>query len=180
MLATTKAIRVINKLRDEGVISKYAIGGAVGALFYIEPTQTEGIDVFIHLEAGPGALLITTEPITEHLRGMGYVSWSGDKLVIEGWPVQFLPAGTVLEQEAIDRAVGMPVGEGVLAAVPPAEYLMAIAINLGRPKDVVRLYQFHAWSAYEPAKLAALLAQHGLVAKWERMLQLFQSQEETP
>jgi hypothetical protein len=111
---------------------------------------------------------------------MGYVSWSGDKLVIEGWPVQFLPAGTVLEQEAIDRAVGMPVGEGVLAAVPPAEYLMAIAINLGRPKDVVRLYQFHAWSAYEPAKLAALLAQHGLVAKWERMLQLFQSQEETP
>jgi hypothetical protein len=49
MPETTKAIQVLNQLLEERVISKYALGGAFGALFYLEPTNTEDIDVFIHL-----------------------------------------------------------------------------------------------------------------------------------
>jgi hypothetical protein len=31
-------LRVLNELEAEGVISRYAIGGAVGAIFYMEPS----------------------------------------------------------------------------------------------------------------------------------------------
>ncbi|MEI9999372.1 MAG: hypothetical protein WDO13_09490 [Verrucomicrobiota bacterium] len=175
MLATLRAIKVINQLRDEGIISKYAIGGAVGAVFYIEPAQTQDIDVFIHLEAKAGSLLVSTGPITDRLRELGYTRWSEDRLVVEGWPVQFLPAGKLIEGEAIEAAVEMPLEGGVSAWVPPAEYLMAMAIDLGRPKDLLRLSQFHLERAYDPEKLKSLLERYDLVPKWERISALFES-----
>ena len=178
MLATAKAIKVINQLRDEGIISRYAIGGAVGAVFYIEPTQTQDIDVFL-LESTPGSLIVSTEPITERLKQLGYSRWSEDKLVVEGWPVQFLPAAKLIEREAITQATEKLIAEGVAALIPPAEYLMAIAIDLGRPKDVVRLYQFHTEQAYDPEKLRVLLMKHSITEKWDRTLQLFKVQEES-
>jgi hypothetical protein len=33
--------------QKDGVLARYAIGGAVGATFYIEPAATEDIDVFV-------------------------------------------------------------------------------------------------------------------------------------
>ena len=49
---------------------------------------------------------------------------------------------------------------------------MAIAIDLGRPKDMIRLQQFYSEGVYEPAKLDVLLKNHGLTAKWQRYLAL--------
>jgi hypothetical protein len=37
-------LEVINRMRTDGVIGKYAIGGAVGATFYLEPSATRDID----------------------------------------------------------------------------------------------------------------------------------------
>src|SRR5580658_2344258 len=122
MLATTKAIKVVNQLRDEGIISRYAIGGAVGAVFYIEPIQTQDLDIFIYLEPPPGKFLVTTEPITERLKKMGYTLWKEDKLIVENWPIQFIPASKTIEREAIDHAVEKLVSDGVKAFVPPPEY----------------------------------------------------------
>ena len=39
------ALRALNQLAANGVISQYAIGGAIGASFYIEAVQTESVDV---------------------------------------------------------------------------------------------------------------------------------------
>src|ERR1700761_3485728 len=84
MLATARAIQVVNQLRDEGLISRYAIGGAVGALFYIEPTQTQDIDIFVHLNPVPGSILVSLDPIHKRLVELGYSIWDEDKLVVEG------------------------------------------------------------------------------------------------
>jgi hypothetical protein len=177
MLATTKAIKVVNQLRDEGIISKYAIGGAVGAVFYIEPTQTQDIDVFIHLETKLGSLIVTTEPIIKRLKEMGYTLWKDDKIIVQNWPIQFLPASKPIEAEAIENAVEKPLADGVVTFVPPPEYLMLIAIDLGRPKDIMRLYQFHSEKVYDPTKLNLLLERHKLSDKWKRILELFKLQE---
>ena len=40
-------LEVINRMQSDGVIDKYAIGEAVGATFYLEPSATLDIDVFV-------------------------------------------------------------------------------------------------------------------------------------
>jgi hypothetical protein len=179
MQATAKALQVVNQLRADGVISKFAVGGAVGAIFYVEPTQTQDIDIFILLDPEHRSGLVEISPIVRRLKELGYSFWQDDKLVVEKWPIQFIPASKPVEIEAIENAMEVTVTEGVTTFVPPAEYLMAIAIDLGRPKDVLRLYQFQAEKVYDPDRLEAVLDRHGLRAKWERILSLFKDQKET-
>lgn len=40
-----KTLEEINQMQADGVISHYAIGGAVGATFYLEPAATLDVDV---------------------------------------------------------------------------------------------------------------------------------------
>lgn len=40
-------IAAINQMQADGVIERYAIGGAVGAAFYLEPVATLDVDIFI-------------------------------------------------------------------------------------------------------------------------------------
>ena len=35
-----EAIAIINRMQADGIIGRYAIGGAVGATFYLEPITT--------------------------------------------------------------------------------------------------------------------------------------------
>jgi hypothetical protein len=47
-----------------------------------------------------------------------------------------------------------------------AEHLVAIALATGRAKDYSRILQFIVAGALDTARLNAVLARHGLVAKW--------------
>ncbi|MGH7981768.1 MAG: hypothetical protein ACREFF_01315 [Candidatus Udaeobacter sp.] len=40
-----RTIDVLNALENEGVLSRYAIGGAMGAIFYTEPFLTDSIPI---------------------------------------------------------------------------------------------------------------------------------------
>lgn len=42
-----EALMALNRLVADGVIASYAIGGAIGASFYIEAQATEDLDVFV-------------------------------------------------------------------------------------------------------------------------------------
>ena len=44
-------LKVINQMQADGVIEQYAIGGAVGATFYLEPVATVDIDVFVSFKS---------------------------------------------------------------------------------------------------------------------------------
>jgi hypothetical protein len=46
------AIRVINQMQDDGVVERYAIGGAGGATFYLEPVAKLDVDIFVTLRQG--------------------------------------------------------------------------------------------------------------------------------
>jgi hypothetical protein len=175
-MANTKGtIQTLNRLVDEKLISGYALGGAFGALFYLEPTNTEDIDVFIHLHPAPGSALVSIKPIFDRLEQLGYIEWSEDKLVVEGWPVQFLPAVKPLEMEALSTATEHLLEPGLKTWVPTPEYLMAIALDLGRPKDKLRVQQFYLQKAYDPRLLQDILKKHALEAKWRKILTLFKS-----
>jgi hypothetical protein len=94
-----KTLRVLNDLERAGVVSRYAIGGAMGATFYIEPVLTFDLDVFIVLPGMSGGLL-TLPPLYEALRARGYRE-EKECVNIEGVPVQFLPAYNALVEEAL-------------------------------------------------------------------------------
>jgi len=51
-----KTLRVINRMETDGVIGRYAIGGAVAAIFYIEPFTTYDLDIFFAADI-PGGLI---------------------------------------------------------------------------------------------------------------------------
>ena len=37
---------MLTRMRDEGIVLEYALGGTTAVLFYAEPTRTYDIDVF--------------------------------------------------------------------------------------------------------------------------------------
>jgi hypothetical protein len=159
-------LAVINQMQADGVIGRYAIGGAVGATFYLEPSATLDIDVFISLKHGQGSSLLTLAPVYEYLTARGCRA-QGECIIIEGWQVQFLPPGDALGEEALAQAVETKV-DSVPTWVMTAEHLVALALQLGRPKDFTRILQFIEAGVLDANKLDQVLVRHGLLAKWER------------
>jgi hypothetical protein len=96
-----RTLEVLNELENQSVFSSYAIGGAMAATFYTEPVLTFDLDVFVVLSPGTGQL-ISLAPVYEALRARGYGE-EKETVVIEGVPVQFLPAYNALVEEALGR-----------------------------------------------------------------------------
>ena len=170
-MAIKEAIQIINRMEADGVIECYAIGGAVGATFYLEPVATLDVDVFIEFRAQPGSRLVSLEPIFTYLRDRG-CTMEGEHIVIAGWPVQFLPANSNLLQEALVAAVEKSV-EGTSARVFTAEHIAAIALQTGRAKDKARVLQFIEANAVDLGRVREILTRHGLNGNWQQFEQQF-------
>jgi hypothetical protein len=54
-MALERIFPILNQMEAEGVIGRYAIGGAIGAIFWLEPFQTKDLDVFVVLPTTSGA-----------------------------------------------------------------------------------------------------------------------------
>jgi len=160
-----ETLRIIHEMHHAGVIGQYAIGGAVGATFYLEPVSTLDVDVFITFESQSGPL-VTLTPVYDYLTQRG-CSVEGEHILIEGWPVRFLPPGSPLEEEAVAQAVETDV-EGVTTRVMTAEHLVAIALKTNRTKDKLRIVQFMESSVVNRSVLEDLLARHDLLEQWRR------------
>lgn len=150
----------------DGVIEQYAIGGAVAALFYIEPINTNDLDVFFHVK-DPSAGLDILAPLYKYLSGLGYKG-KGEAIDIEGWPVQFLPIFNPLLEEAVEQAKEVRF-QRTKTRVMTADHLVAIMLQTGRLKDHARIVQFLEHEAVDQRKLETILARHGLVKKWETL-----------
>ncbi len=159
-------IEVINQMQADGVIGNYAIGGAVGATFYLEPTATFDIDIFVSLKKVPGSPLVSLEPIYSYLKARGHKP-KDEHIVIEGWQVQFLPPADALDEEALADAVETNVDE-IKTRVMQAEHLTAIALKVGRAKDKIRIALFLESGILDETKLNRILTRHGLLAKWKQ------------
>jgi hypothetical protein len=166
-----EVIETINRRQADGVIERYAIGGAVAATFYLEPVATLDVDVFVEFHTEPGSQTISPEPIFRYLRDRG-CAMEGEHVVIAGWPIQFLPGGSALVQEALTKAVEKDV-EGTPARVFSAEHLAAIALETGRAKDKARVLQFIEADAIDLDRLQEILTRHGLAGAWQQFERQF-------
>ena len=148
----------------------------MAAIYYTEPVLTEDLDILLSFEAvidpgGPPGGLLTLGPIAEHLAALGYTEWRKEGLVVEGWPVQFLPVSNPLDAEALDHAEDamLDVGDGAVGTrVLRAVHLAAIALRTGRPKDLLRIVQLLEVGAIRKEELDALAHRHHLTEQWRR------------
>lgn len=160
------ALEVINQMQSDGVIGKYAIAGAVGATFYLEPFATLDIDVVVALRKTEDRSLLSLSAIYNYLASRGYKA-EKEYILIAGWPVQFLPPRHPLDAEALQQAVETDV-EGVPTWVVTAEHLVAMALATSRPKDFARILQFVESGILDRKKLDSILTRHGLLEKWRQ------------
>jgi hypothetical protein len=161
-------IRVINRMLEAGIIGRYAVGGAVGATFYLEPVRTADVDIFVPIHREAGRLIVTLDPFSDYLKKHGY-SMKDEYWEIEGTLVQFMPVeGDELLLEAISQPRKFEV-EGVPTFVFSPEHLAAIALKVGRiEKDVPRLQQFIREQKLNRTLFLEILKRHALVDAWNR------------
>lgn len=166
-----KIFAVLNQMEADGVIGRYAIGGAVGAIFWLEPITTKDLDVFVMLPVAPGGSLLTLGPIYDYLLSRGFAP-QGQFIVIEGWAVEFVPPGTILVEEALAQAVDREVN-GVTTRVFTAEHLAAICLQVGRPKDHDRVIRFVEAAVLDAEIFESILIRHDLMERWQKFHQTY-------
>jgi hypothetical protein len=158
-----KTLEVLNALVADGVIRRYAIGGAAAAVFYMEPFLTYDLDVFVSLPANEGGIS-SLSPIYQATKKLGF-NEEGEHIIIEGVPVQFLPAYNALLEEALDQAQEISY-EVVATRVFRPEHLIAIMLQTGRDKDRQRLAAFRRQAVWDEGYLEKILLRHGLLERW--------------
>lgn len=167
------ALKVLNGLLEAGVVTRYAIGGAVGAIFWSEPVDTTDLDVFVLLPKSAHPL----EPLQDlyaHLAAQGYQP-EQEFIRIEGMPVQFLLAedASGLTQDALTHAVKVQFSEETPAWVIGPEHLAAIALQTGRSKDFLRVSQLLSQAEMDRSILDGLVERFGMIGRWEEFLRRF-------
>jgi hypothetical protein len=159
-----ETLKLINRMVKAGVIEDYAIGGAIAAIYYLEPFDTADLDIFVQVETSGSDLMILA-PIYEYLTQRGCEA-KGEFVYIEGLPVQFLPVFNSLTEEAVEKAQTIKYARVTTRVMRP-EHLVAIMLDTGRLKDYLRISMFLGQGAVNLRSLNAVLKRHELTKKWK-------------
>lgn len=162
----TSTYAVINQMVDDGIIKNYALGGAMAAFFYIEPSFTADMDMFCLLahEPHPSGIVLL-DPLIHYLKAKGHKPTALGAM-IEGIDVQFQFPEDPLGEVSIETAITHDL-DGTPVRVMRPEYLITHMLKLNRPKDRLRLTRFIEAQAFDPAALYEILSEHGLEDKYE-------------
>lgn len=150
-------LRAANELVAAGLIEDYALGGALAAIYYVEPFTTYDADI-IFITADEG-LTAGIPAIYAYLQERGW-RIEREHLVVKGFPVQFLAASDLAE-EAVREARQIEY-EGVPAKVFRPEHIIAIAASLGRHKDLARIEQLLDQAEIDKSYLDDVLRRYNL------------------
>lgn len=164
-----KTLEAINELKKEGLVKDCAIGGAVAALKWVEPFFTRDLDIFVIPLAEPsGNTVISFLPLYDALKAKGYDQWTGQWILIEGIPVEFLPAEG-LAKEAVEEAVEVEF-EGVKTKVMTPEHLIALFAKASREKDKIKIDLLLGQGKIVREKLNGILIRYGLEEKFNLLV----------
>lgn len=163
MSSLADVFRVLNRMRDERIVAQYAVGGATAVLFYAEPTRTYDLDVFVILNALGNDLLAPLSHVYEWAREQGF-GLHAEHLLIEGVPVQLLPAYNALVEGALLSARVHDYG-GVPVRVVDPEHLVALALQAGGARRRERAWQLLEAGAVDRERLRRILTTHAIAAE---------------
>jgi hypothetical protein len=95
-------LRLLEGMKEDGVVDDDAIAGAMAANFWDEAVATQDLDVVVilHPQSSPFDPL---QPILDHLPDVSYPR-QGEHVEIAGVPVQFLPPWSPLVARAVPHS----------------------------------------------------------------------------
>src|SRR5438067_11352393 len=150
-------LRAANELVAAGLIENYALGGALAAIYYVEPFTTYDADIIFI--ASDKTLNAGIPAIYSHLQSKGW-RVAREHLLVRDFPVQFL-AASGLTEEAVRQAKPIKY-EGVPAKVFRPKYIIAVAASVGRHKDLARIEHLREQAKLDKASLGDILRRHNL------------------
>jgi hypothetical protein len=155
------ALIAVGQLRDAGIISDYAVGGAMAFVFWTEPVSTFDLDVFAILPA-TGGPLVSLAPVYEWASRRGYPV-EKEHVIMGGVPVQIIPAHNDLAEEAVREAAVLDV-EGLPVRVIRPEHLIALYLepSARTQKRLERVASLLESGPVDRTRLASILSRHGL------------------
>ncbi len=153
--------QLLNDMLSAGVITNYAVFGAVAQMRYTQPVPTRDADILIAIPGTAGLDIL--RPVYDYCRARG-LSLDGECVLVGPWRVQFFPPFSRLTEEALQHA---EVGdfEGVPVRVIQADHLALIALDTGRHKDFMRILALVDSGAISLDALRPLADRHGLMPK---------------
>ena len=162
-----KALAVVDRLYESGVVSNYALSGGFAALFYTEAVSTRDIDFIFPIGVG----LDRASELYAVLERKGYSEINSEGyLLIEGWPVHFNPPLSALQLDLLATARRRKV-EGFEVTVARPEHLAADSVAMSRAeKDYARLIRLQRYPYFNEELFEDLLLRFNLKEKWETIL----------
>ena len=120
------ALATLNEMKAAGVLSDYAVRGAMALVFWTEPVPTYDLDVLVWLPTREGPIVSLSE-VYDWLAARGWAAHA-EHVLVAGIPVQFLPAHDALADEALTTAAMLDYS-GVPVRVVRPEYLVALYLE---------------------------------------------------
>jgi hypothetical protein len=155
------ALLAIQQLRKDGVITEYAIGGAMAIAFWSEPVSTFDVGAFVLLPPTSG-LMVSLEPLYEWASRHGHAIQQ-EHIIMGGIPVQIIPAHNALAEEAVQEAATLDM-EGVAIRVIRPEHLIALYLepSARTRKRLERVAALLEEGDVDRTRVDALLKKYGL------------------
>ena len=155
-------------MRKNGIIGKYAVGGASAVAFYTEPIATKDLDIFFLFEPPQNSIVLSLEPIYDYCREKGF-TFDHEFINIGGWPVQFVESGhDLLWREALKNSKTFSF-DGESLDVLPAEHLAAMWAMVARPKDILKIQHFAEAEVLDPSILKDIIDRFGIIEVWRKI-----------
>jgi hypothetical protein len=166
-----KVIEILNRMHSDGIVEKFAIGGGIAAIYYLEAYQTDDIDVFISPIVVSEGGLVSFGRIYSYLEALGFTA-EREYVRIEDWLVQFLPAAESVQEEAVTQAKRVAYGE-LNTSIFSAEHLAAELLRSGRSKDHIRVIDLVQSGKMDLNLFQDIVRRHGLLEKWNAFAERF-------
>jgi hypothetical protein len=160
-------IDALEAMCSEGIIDKYAIGGAFAAILHAEPISTVDLDIFFFFKEKQSGPILSLGPLYDFAKKNGF-TFDSEFINVSGWLLQFVESSdNPLWADAVETASPILI-EGRNVPVIDKEHLVASWLLAGRAKDFAKIAMFRSSGIIDDAKLRDVLGKHGLTAKWEK------------
>lgn len=170
-----KVLEVLNRMKADGVIEKFAIGGGIATIRYLEAYLTDDIDVFLSPVIISEGGLVSFGRIYSYLEELGYRP-EREYIRIGDWLVQFVFASEPVQKEAVENAQRVAFGE-VYTSVFSAEHLAAELLRSGRLKDLTRVADLLKSEQMDMNKFRDIINRNGLTEKWRQFASRYDFEE---
>lgn len=157
-------VDVLNDMQKQGIISEYAIGGAVAGIIHYQPINTIDLDIFFFLTKPP-ELILSLEEIYDYARNHNF-AFDSEFIKIHGWLVQFVEAShNPLWIESLEVSELKSIDNRNIRVID-IEHLAAMWIQASRSKDIYKIILFDEAGIMDVSRLYDILKRFNLLEKW--------------